>query len=101
MPGVRHYLYAVHRSGAYLTPPSFAARVYLLLLRWIARDFESVFRMCATCAVDSPLTSEETQLWSLLADFDDDQEPEAHASHSLRRHACASSCGSRRAAAPS
>ena len=37
--GVRHYLYAVHRSRSYLTPPSLAASLYLLVLRWIARDF--------------------------------------------------------------
>ena len=52
----------MHRSGAYLTPPSLAARLYLLLLRWLARDFESVFAMCAGCASDSPLTAEEAQL---------------------------------------
>ena len=62
LTGGRHYLYAVHRSGAYLTPPSLAARLYLLLLRWLARDFESVFAMCAGCASDSPLTAEEAQL---------------------------------------
>ena len=79
LPGVKHYLYAVHRSGAYLTPPSLAARIYLLLLRWLARDFEGVYQMCACCASDSPLSAEEAQLWALLADFDDDMEPEAHA----------------------
>ena len=79
LTGVRHYLYAMHRSGAYLTPPSLAARIYLLLLRWLARDFEGVYQMCACCASDSPLTAEEAQLWALLADFDDDMEPEAHA----------------------
>ena len=79
LTGVRHYLYAVHRSGAYLTPPSLAARIYLLLLRWLARDFEGVYQMCACCASDSPLSAEEAQLWALLADFDDDMEPEAHA----------------------
>ena len=48
LTGVRHYLYAVHRSGGYLTPPSLAARIYLLLLRWLARDFEGVYQMCAS-----------------------------------------------------
>ena len=52
---------------------------YLLLLRWLARDFEGVYQMCACCASDSPLSAEEAQLWALLADFDDDMEPEAHA----------------------
>ena len=37
LPGVRHYLYPLHRTGAYLAPPSLAARLYLLLLRWVNR----------------------------------------------------------------
>ena len=45
---IRDSLYAVHRSGGYLTPPSLAARIYLLLLRWLARDFEGVYQMCAS-----------------------------------------------------
>ena len=79
LPGVRHYLYPVHRSGAFLTPPSLAARLSLLLCRWLARDFESVFELSTCTAVDTKLSAEEAQLWALLADFDDDMEPEAHA----------------------
>ena len=47
-PGVRHYLYPVHRSGAFLTPPLPAARL-ALLCRWLARDFESVFEFDVHC----------------------------------------------------
>ena len=38
---VRHYQYAVHRSRAYLSCTSLAATLNLLLLRWVARDFEA------------------------------------------------------------
>ena len=79
LPGVRHYLYPVHRSGAFLTPPSLAARLSLLLCRWLARDFESVFELSTCTAVDTKLSAEEAQLWALLADFEDDVEPGAHA----------------------
>ena len=79
LPGVRHHLYAVHRSQSFLVPPSLAACLNLLILRWLARDFEAAFALCPACATDTPLTADERQLWDLLGSFDDDIEPEAHA----------------------
>ena len=79
IPGVRHYLYSIHRSGTYLSAPSLAARLYLLLLRWLTRDYATVFRLSSTCGSDTHLSAEEKQLWSVLGDFDDDPEPGAHA----------------------
>lgn len=79
LPATRHYFYPVHRSGTYLSPPSLAAALYLLLLRWLSRDYEAAFALCAICVSDTPLTAEESQLWALLADLDDDAEPGAHA----------------------
>ena len=79
LTGVRHYLYPVHRSGAYLSPPSLAAALYLLILRWLARDYAAAFSLAAACASDTPLSDEEAQLWALLADLEEDLEPSAHA----------------------
>eukprot|EP00966_Prymnesium_polylepis_P220650 5103669-Prymnesium_polylepis.1 len=79
LAGVRHYLFPVHRSQLYLIPPSLAATLTLLVLRWLARDFDAAMLLCGSCASDTPLTTEEAQLWALLADFEDDAEPEAHA----------------------
>ena len=79
VPGVRHYLYAVHRSGAYLGCSSLAATLHILLMRWLNRDFEAAFRLAGCVGADTPLTSEESQLWSAIGDFDDDAEPAAHA----------------------
>ena len=62
LPATRHYIYAVHRSAAYLEPPSFAAAVYLLLLRWLARDYEGACALCACCSADTPLTAEDAQV---------------------------------------
>ena len=75
----RHYLYDVHRSRSYLKPPSLAASLYLLVLRWLARDFASAFALAPSCVTDAALTPEEASLWSLLADFAQDTEPAAHA----------------------
>ena len=62
LPAVRHYLYGVHRSTAYITSPSLAATLYLLLLRWISRDYEAAFTLCAFAASDLPLSAEEAQV---------------------------------------
>ena len=74
--GVKHYLYAVHRSQSFLVPPSLAATLNLLALRWLARDFEAAFALCPACATDSALTPDEKQL---CLSFDSDVEPETHA----------------------
>ena len=79
MTGVRHYLYPVHPSRTYMTPPSLSAAIALLVLRWLARDYASAFALCAACATDTPPTPEEAQLWALLSDFEDDYEPGSHA----------------------
>ena len=91
LPSVRHYLYAVHRSQTFLVPPSLAACLNLLLLRWLARDFEAAFALCPACVTDLPLTPDEKQLWACLGSFEDDVEPETHALRlrlSLAARAC-------------
>ena len=91
VPGVRHYLYQVHRSGAYLGCSSLAATLHLLLMRWVDRDFEGAFRLAGGVGADTPLTSEEAQLWGAIGDFDDDAEPAAHAVR-LRLHLATRTC---------
>ena len=91
LTGVRHYLYAMHRSQAFLVPPSLAACLNLLALRWLARDYEAAFALCPACVSDSLLAADEKQLWELFASFDDDVEPETHALR-LRLSLAARSC---------
>ena len=79
LPGVRHYLYPLHRTGAYLAPPSLAARLYLLLLRWVNRDWAAAAELAAGCTADTDLSEEESQLWAMVGELDDDSEPAAHA----------------------
>ena len=89
--GVHSYLYSVHRSHTILVPPSLAGAINLFLLRWLARDFDNAFRLCAACATDQPLELDEAQLWALLAGFEDDMEPETHALR-LKLTLCTRTC---------
>ena len=41
---VRHYLYPVHPSEAMLSTTTLAAALYLLLMRFMARQYAEVFR---------------------------------------------------------
>ena len=91
LPSSRHYLYSVHPSRTYLSPPSLAAALYLLLLRWLARDFEAACALAPSCVTDAPMSAEEAQLWKMLADLTSDAEPAAHACRlklSLGARAC-------------
>ena len=76
---MRHYLYPIHLSGAFLFTPNFAASLYLLLLRFLNRQYEAVFQMAPATVSDTPLTPEEQQIWDQLACLQTDFHPDAHA----------------------
>jgi hypothetical protein len=68
---VRSYLYPIHNSRAFLTTPSLASSLYLLLMYFITGSYREVFKMVESC-VSEELTAEEvssrplrTTLWSL------------------------------------
>lgn len=52
---VRHYLLPVHLSEAFLFTPTLGSACYLLLLRWISRQFGDVFRLSDSCVSDTRL----------------------------------------------
>jgi hypothetical protein len=52
---VRHYLLPVHLSEAFLFTPTLGSTCYLLLLRWINRQFGDVFRLAESCVSDKRL----------------------------------------------
>jgi hypothetical protein len=74
---VRHYLYPVHPSEALLSTPSLAAALYLLLMRFMARQYADVFRMVESCVTDMKLTSEEASLYKWLGSLKADHHPDA------------------------
>jgi len=75
----RHYVYPVHASGAFLFLPTVVSALYLLVIRWINRQYDAVFKLTAACVTDVPLTDEEQQIWGLLGEFKADCDPNAHA----------------------
>ena len=48
---VRHYLYPVSLSRTFMSTPTLAAALYLLLLRWLDRQYEQVFKLSDSCVV--------------------------------------------------
>jgi hypothetical protein len=79
LPSSRHYLYSYSRSNTHLTAPSLSAALYLLVLRWLARDYVAAFALCGACISDAAFNAEETQLWELIGDLAVDLAPESHA----------------------
>jgi len=75
----RHYLYRVHASHSFLFTPTFESALYLLLLRFLHRDYEEVFRLADSCANDMPLTAEQAQIFEQLEYLGVDLNPNAHA----------------------
>lgn len=76
---VRHFLYSIHISKAFMFSPTLASTLYLLLMRLLAREYQLAFRLIDSCVWDGQLTDEEKQIFGLLAKYDSDADPNAHA----------------------
>ena len=59
---VPHYLYQVHISRRFLLMPSLSAMLYILLLRFQARQYAEIFKIANSCVSDTDLTKEEKQV---------------------------------------
>ncbi|KAL1524752.1 hypothetical protein AB1Y20_019635 [Prymnesium parvum] len=64
-----YFTFGVHVSGAFLTPPTLASALYLLVLRLIARDYEGASALFSSISTDSEMTAEELQIFDLLGDL--------------------------------
>ena len=76
---VRHYLYPIHLSLTFLFTPTLSSTLYLVLLRFLNRQYAEVFRLADSCASDIKFSAEEDQLWQQFASVSDDGSPDAHA----------------------
>ena len=59
------YLYPLHVGLLCLGTPTFAAGLYLLLLRFLAGEYAAVFRSASCTVSDMPLSAEEAQVMAL------------------------------------
>eukprot|EP00760_Papus_ankaliazontas_P024689 PhM_4_TR2411/c0_g2_i1/m.74313 len=74
----RYYLYPVHVSLSFVFTPTLSSALYLLLLRFLHRNYDDVFRLAGTIGTDMQLTAEEQQVFDYIGCVDDNH-PNAHA----------------------
>ncbi|GBE62026.1 EF hand family protein [Babesia ovata] len=80
--GSRHYMYKVHSSRSFLFVPTYASGLFLLLNRFLDRQYEQVCRLSRTTLFDDGnQSSEEKAFWDVLAKIDStsDKHPDAYA----------------------
>eukprot|EP00940_MAST-03C_sp_MAST-3C-sp2_P002781 g2781.t1 len=76
-PSVRHYLYPVHGSRLFLSTPTLASALYLLLMRFIGQQYDQVFQLTKFCLKDTALSPEERQIARQLSEIQYDRHPDA------------------------
>ena len=80
-----YYVYPVHISLSFLYSTTLASALYLLLLRYLHRQYKAVVRLVDTVATDAMLTREERNTLMLLtatrrgSAHSPDEHPDAHA----------------------
>ena len=76
---VRQYLYPVHLSMTFLFTPTLSSALYLLLIRFLNRQYSDVFLLADSCVSDTRLSKEEEQILAQLKFINDDISPDSHA----------------------
>ena len=74
-----YYLYPVHVSMSFLFAPTLSAGLYLLLTRFLSRNYAEVFRLAETIGTDTELSAEEKLAFHTLGRSNSDNHPNAHA----------------------
>eukprot|EP00941_MAST-03F_sp_MAST-3F-sp1_P005353 g5353.t1 len=75
----RYYLYPVHTSAAFLVRPTLSSSLYIVLLKFLGRDYSAAFRLACAVSTDVDFTAEEDWVWQQLRRCEDDRHPDAHA----------------------
>ena len=74
----RYFLYPVHLSLSFLMPKGVSSALYLLLLRFLSRNYEAAFRLTDSIATDTPYSEEGRVIFAALSEAVDCH-PAAHA----------------------
>ena len=75
----RYYLYPVHLSLSFLMTKGVNSALYLLLLRFLNRDYAAVSRLVDSIATDTKYSPEGLCIFTELTRTLDDSHPDAHA----------------------
>lgn len=73
----RFYVYPLHASGAFLSPPSLASALYLVALRLLHREYVMVAAALPSCASDVAFAREEGWALQQVKASGDDLHPDA------------------------
>ena len=75
----RVYLYPVHTSKTFLLTRTLSSTLYLILLKFLNRDYESAFYLIEGCCIDTQFTAEDQWVFDQFEKTLDDLHPNAHA----------------------
>jgi hypothetical protein len=74
------FLYPVHVSLSFLFSPTLSSSLYLLVLRYLHRSYEDVFRLASTIGTDVEFSEEENAIFQCIGRAPHkDAHPDAHA----------------------
>lgn len=76
---VAYFIYPIHVSSCFLECNSLSCALYLLLLRFLHRDYDEVAQLSFAIATDAELSAEQSQIFELLHLAGTDYHPDAHA----------------------
>ena len=74
-----YYVFPVHVSLSFLYSTTLASALYLLLLRYLHRQYDAVVRLVDTVSTDTKLSSEEHNTLHQLTKRSLDKHPDSHA----------------------
>jgi hypothetical protein len=75
----RFFLYPVHISLSFLLTKGLNSALYLMLLRFLHRDYADVFRLADSIATDNEFNQEGLSIYKSFQGVSDDWHPDAHA----------------------
>ena len=75
----RYFLYPVHVSLSFLLTKGLNSAIYLMLLRFLHRDYAEVFRLADSIATDTNFNAEGSVIFQRFAGTNNDWHPDAHA----------------------
>ncbi|CAE7601878.1 unnamed protein product, partial [Symbiodinium necroappetens] len=72
------FLYPIHASRSFLQTPTLASALYMMMLRWMHRDYRGVAGLVSAVGTDSKFEDDEMQIFRGLGRITDPH-PDSHA----------------------